>query len=429
MGRLRQTGDLASNTFWMTGGQAVRLFFQAIYFVLVARALGPTAYGAFVGAVALVAVVAPFSTWGMGFILIKEVARDRDSFAGYWGVALMTTFVLGSILVCAVSLISKLIWTGSIPLLLLILIGVADVVIVRTVDLAAQAFAAVELLRKSAEVYVVLSVARAVSAVYLAFFVPLPSATTWAWLYLASAVVGAIYSIATVSRKIARPAIGISLVRGQLKEGFYFAVSQASLTMHNDIDKTMLVRLGGLDATGLYGAAYRVISVSFTPVSALVYSTLARFFRSGRSGINATVMLAKKLIGYAAVYGAAACILLLLTSPLLGVVLGHDFSNAVVALKWLSPLVLLQSIHYFLANSLSGAGHQGIRTIVQLSIVVFNVLLNLWLIPLYSWRGAAWASLASDAMLVIMFCLVVKMLQRRTGLTQRVPAFQPEALP
>jgi Na+-driven multidrug efflux pump len=77
-------------------------------------------------------------------------------------------------------------------------------------------------------------------------------------------------------------------------------------------------------------------------------------------------------------------------------------------------LVFLRSIHYFLANSLSGAGHQGRRALVQLGTVGINVLLNLWLIPAYSWRGAAWASLASDGALVLgLFVAIVSI--RGTG--------------
>jgi hypothetical protein len=37
---------------------------------------------------------------------------------------------------------------------------------------------------------------------------------------------------------------------------------------------------------------------------------------------------------------------------------------------------------------------------VQAGVAIFNVLVNLWIIPAYSWRGAAWSSIASDALLL-----------------------------
>ena len=47
--RLRQS-TLARNSTWMFLGYGVRIIVQAGYFVLIARALGPREYGAFVGA-------------------------------------------------------------------------------------------------------------------------------------------------------------------------------------------------------------------------------------------------------------------------------------------------------------------------------------------------------------------------------------------
>jgi O-antigen/teichoic acid export membrane protein len=82
-------------------------------------------------------------------------------------------------------------------------------------------------------------------------------------------------------------------------------------------------------------------------------------------------------------------------------VLGRDYAAAVEALRWLALLPFFKAMHYFLADSLSGAGYQRIRTLTQIGIAVFNVAINFWLIPAYSWRGAAWASLASDGALVI----------------------------
>jgi O-antigen/teichoic acid export membrane protein len=61
-------------------------------------------------------------------------------------------------------------------------------------------------------------------------------------------------------------------------------------------------------------------------------------------------------------------------------------------------LPILKAIHYFGADALTGAGYQGLRTILLVAVALVNVVLNLWLIPLYSWRGAAVASLLSDGL-------------------------------
>ena len=45
-------------------------------------------------------------------------------------------------------------------------------------------------------------------------------------------------------------------------------------------------------------------------------------------------------------------------------------------------------------DALTGADRQGVRTVLQLATAALNVGLNLLLIPAYSWRGAAWATLS-----------------------------------
>ncbi len=418
---------LARNVFWMLSGDGVRLLLQAVYFVLIGRALGVREFGAFVGAVSLVALVAPFSTWGTGFILLKEVARDRTAFSRCWGTALSATAVFGTVLLCLVLLISHVAFGTSVPLGTLLLVAASDAIVVRLLDLATQAFMAVENLRKGAEIYVVLSAGRTLAAVYLSFAVHSPTAQSWALLYLLSAVAAAIYGIVAVSRSLGLPRMGLRLSRSEFEEGFYFAVSQSSQTIYNDLDKTMLVRLGGLEATGIYGAAYRIVDASFAPVGALTQATLARFFRHGEKGITGSTRLARMILPYAAGYGLVAAASLFLASPVLPLVLGKDFTAATWALRWLSPLVFLRSIHYFLANSLSGAGHQGRRALVQLGVVGINVLLNLWLIPAYSWRGAAWASLVSDGALVLGLFAAILSLQRRGMLPGGMPGVKAEA--
>jgi O-antigen/teichoic acid export membrane protein len=84
------------------------------------------------------------------------------------------------------------------------------------------------------------------------------------------------------------------------------------------------------------------------------------------------------------------------------------------ALRWLAVLPILKVVHFFLSDALTGAGFQGIRSAIQIGVAIFNVLINLWIIPLYSWRGAAWSSIASDALLAAGIGAAAYVLSRRT---------------
>jgi O-antigen/teichoic acid export membrane protein len=47
-------------------------------------------------------------------------------------------------------------------------------------------------------------------------------------------------------------------------------------------------------------------------------------------------------------------------------------------------------------------GLQRYRTLTQIIVLLLNFGLNLWLIPLYGWQGAAWSSLATDGTLGVL---------------------------
>jgi O-antigen/teichoic acid export membrane protein len=67
---------------------------------------------------------------------------------------------------------------------------------------------------------------------------------------------------------------------------------------------------------------------------------------------------------------------------------------------------LLKTLQFFIADALTGAGYQRIRTVAQVLVALFNILINLWAIPAFGWRGAAWSSLASDGLLALFLWLI-----------------------
>ncbi|MBZ5697609.1 MAG: oligosaccharide flippase family protein [Acidobacteriia bacterium] len=421
--------QIVRNTISMLAGGAVRLGLQAVYFVIIARLLGPSQYGAFVGAAALIGVVSPFAMLGTGNLMIQSVARDRTTFRESWGNALCMTGIASGALLILILLGSRLIFARGISLSLVALVGFSDLFLAGIVGVAGQAFQAFEQLHRTARLNVTLTGTRAVAALGLAIFVRHPDAALWARLYLLSTGVAAVYAFGCVQRYLGSPSVALGLLRHRMREGFYFSFSLSSASIYNNIDKPMLARLSTLDAVGMYATAYRVVDIAFQPVGALLASAYARFFRHGENGLAETTVFAKRLLPFSVSYGVFAGLGLVVGAPLLPKVVGHNYATAVEALWWLSPLVLLKSVHYFLADSLTGAGFQGHRTAVQAIIGFQNVLLNLWLIPAYGWRGAAWSSLESDAMLIVTLAATIVFLtrkQRSSGVTCRI---EPEIVP
>ncbi len=64
-----------------------------------------------------------------------------------------------------------------------------------------------------------------------------------------------------------------------------------------------------------------------------------------------------------------------------------------------------------------GAGLQKYRTYTQIVAALVNFGLNLWLIPLHGWQGAAWSSLLTDALLGAMNWFMLKYACRKADQT------------
>ena len=405
---------LAKNTLWMTLGRGLRLVIQASYFVVIARALGVRNYGAFVGVLALVAILQPFGALGSGDLLIKNVSRDDRLFESAWGMALMTLAVSSSVLIGVVLVLSHFALPAVIPLRLVLLVAVSDILGLGVIAVAGQAFQAFEQLEWTATIYFLLSASRLAGALILVLIQRHPSPLQWGYMYFASTVAIATTAYRLVSTKLGRPKLSFVRSLAEVREGFYFSVSLSAQTVYNDIDKTMLASLSTLSATGIYGAAYRLIDVSFAPVSALLYAAYPNFFREGVNGITSTLVYVRPLLKRALGYSLLMCGGMLLCAGVVPHILGPEYVRTVEALRWLAPLPVLKTMHSFLSEALTGTGYQGLRSGIQTGVALFNVLINFWLIPEYSWRGAAWSSIASDALLACAVGTAVFLLASRS---------------
>jgi len=417
---------VARNASWMFLGQGLRLIIQAAYFVIIARSLGTTEYGAFMAVVAVAGVLRSLAGLGSDKLLIKNVARNRELLDVYFGNGAAMTVGTGLAAVAILMGIARAVLPPSIPSIVVLMIAVSDIVCCRLIDLCASAFQSVEQLSRTAQITVLISAARLVGIAAAVAVWRRPTAELWSFAYFAATAIAAVVSLLYITALLRSFKLSPDRIRGELVEGFYFSVGLSAQTIYNDLDKTMLARFSTLDATGIYSAAYRIIDVAFTPVGSLLYAAYPGFFRQG-SRIEGTYEYAKRLMPQSLGFSVAIFVAIILGAPVAPKILGRDYARIVEALRWLALLPVLKSMHYFLADALTGAGHQGLRTGIQVVVAGFNVLINIWLIPAYSWRGAAWSSLASDALLgALMWIAILTLGQRQASDSQTELSVCPE---
>lgn len=407
---------LNRNTFWMMLGNGSRLIFQAGYFVLLARNLGPRQFGTFVALAAAASIVIPFVGNGFDGLMIRDVARDRSNLPESLGKLLAVTFVSGVLLSTLLVPICLLLLPHTISTFVATMIISADVCVVRFVGVAAQTFQAVEQLGRTAALNAFLTLMRLLGIVILVM-IGQTTLTAWSVAYFAASAGASIVALYCLIRFFGLPRLPRSPLWGDMREGFYFSASEAAKTIYDDVDKTMLARLSTLEATAIYAAAYRLVEVAFVPVRSILAAAYPGFFRNGSGGIHTSVHYGWRLLRKSLPYSLCVSSLLFLAAPTVPWFLGPGYIQVTEALRWLAIIPFLRTFHSFFADTLTGAGQQRLRTVIQVAIAAFNILINLWIIPAYGWRGASWSSIASDGLLALSLFLSLKYLSLRASAT------------
>ena len=404
-------GAFFRNVSWVFFSRFFSLAIQACYFILLTRALGVSQYGEFLSIQAFTAMLAYFSTCGTGELIVKDVSRDNSFFSESLGNSLFITLVFSVLLICLQLIGVKLILSSEFSFLVAFLVAASDIFFARIIDLVGKSFAAFNAFDKAVKVGVAFSFSKLIAIFAFIETSPESGISTWVLFYFLSTIISSALSLLFLFYSYGLPCLNIPKAISSIREGFYFSIGLAANTVYNDIDKAMLAKFSTLQYVGAYGAAYRLILIAQSPVSSVLAVSYRKFLKDGDNGIEFLLKIAKKMSAFSVIYGAIVAVFIFVVSPFIVYILGADYINAVEILRWLSPFVILTGVRSFGADVLTGAGYQKKRSILQIFAAIINILLNLILIPRFSWKGAVIATLLSEIFLLSSIWLTVYSLQ------------------
>jgi O-antigen/teichoic acid export membrane protein len=399
-------GPLAKGTLAMTAAMGLRSLAQTLVFLIVARVLGVADYGAYAAVLALSTAFACFSGWGTQVLMVRDVSRNLDSFSAAWGRTLTAILISSPLLFAVYIALAWALLPASISLTVILFVGLADLIFAPISLSAITAYQGHDRLDRAARLSFIPVLPRL--ALALALF-PLRlvmsddiGLSTWAFLYAVAAFAAALYAWRMVHKELG-PAgkLRWRYVWSSLREGVAFAFGGAALKVYSDIDKMMLARLASLEAAGAYSVGYRVADLATVPLLSLLSAAMPRFFRAGEGGVIAALAYAHRILLVPLIYSILAGLGLYLCAGVLPLLLGASFSDAVPALQWLAWLPLVSLPRLLLQSLLIGGDRQNYAVNVLAGGSIFNIALNLWLIPLWSWRGALAATYAAEIAMAI----------------------------
>ncbi|MGD1108394.1 MAG: flippase [Terracidiphilus sp.] len=406
-----RTSSLARNAGWMLVGQGVSLLLQAAFFVLLARLLGVREYGVFAGAFAFVGIAMPYSTLGSGLLFMRYVSARPSTYAVYWGNILLSTVVTGTALTGVLYYVAPhLLNPASASIVILVAMG--NCVFSQLVASMGFVFQTFERLQMTAAINILTNSLRLVTVGIMAALLPHASARQWALASMYISIFAAIVGFLVVTRRFGRPKFVPRMLLSHTLEGLGFSLGWSAQSVYNDIDKTLLSHYGMNFQNGVYTMAYRIVDVATIPVTAVDAAALPRYFQGRDKDVLSVPPLGFRLARRAALIGLLMSGGLFVAAPLIPHLVGHGFTDSILALRWLCLLPAMRGIHQLTGSAITGMGFQRFRTVAQFSAAGLNLALNLWLIPRHGWLGAAWASIATDGLLAIVNSLILGRLSK-----------------
>jgi O-antigen/teichoic acid export membrane protein len=409
--RARAAADVAIQVL----GRALNLVPGIVVTVLLTRALGDDGFGSWSTALAIVQIATPFGDFGLEQVAVRKAAAARHE-ERHWIGALITLRLAFALPVAIVTAIAQLVIADNSEM------AAAGLLLTGTLLLAPFSMTRVAFQTRVRNDLTIL-VLTVNSVLWTAAVVAIAASGGGMVWFAAAFLASALASIGLgvwLGSRLSRPRLRGSraLWRELARIGVPIGVAGLVVTAYVKLDQVMLFSLAGAEDAGLYGAVYRFLDqAQFLP--AALMTTLFPIMASSWPADPERVRRIGRLIAdYLAIVSLPALGFTIVASePVVRLLFGEDFLRAADALPILMGAFVVICFGYLAGNLVVVLELQRVFLRNALIALVFNVVLNLILIPPYGFVAAAWVTLATE---VLVTALTLSAVLRRLELRLRL---------
>ena len=414
------THKIAKHTTVQIVGRFIGFMLSLISIVFLTRYLGTDGFGKYITIVVFVNMVAVFAGFGLDQILIKEYFKTKRkkyliaNTLALRAIGSLLIFIIGAIIghflpyapiikigICVYSLSSFLVAVELIFLdIFQINLRMHHQVIAETVNRI------ITLLLIIASIYLNLGLAFILLSTATGSAIQILIAYFW------------VNKIVTIKLRF-----NFKMWRNLLIKAIPLGISAVLIFIYYKVDTIILSLMKPSADVGIYGAAYKVLDIVSTfpgMFCGLLLPVFANVFTKNK--MPHFNKLIQKGFDVLAITGIPITIILFsLARPIILLVAGNQFTSSVLALQILAPSAALIYLNWIFWIALVGGDKQNNLILPYLLITIFNVILNLILIPRYSYLGAASTTIATQLIaLFIPWWLTKKFF--KTSLSLVIPA-------
>lgn len=398
-----QEDIITKNTGYLIFSYVVQKVLAFVFFVILARFLSADELGKYVFAFSFTTIFAVAIDLGLSSVLTREIAKDKTKIRAYLNNIIVFKLIASLVTYLAVVLSINLLGYPELTKNLVYLTGL--VMILDSFSLTFYAaLRGIQNLKFEAlgtAYYQALIIFLGVTALFLG----LPLSIVVA-VYVASSLFNAIYSFWQAKRNLAfhfEFAFDQKVFKILFLIALPFALAGIFNRVFSYIDTILLSKLAGDVAVGIYSIAYKLTyALQFIPAAlgAALFPAMSSFYLRSSENLKKSFekyFLYLALIALPIISGTIA-----LAPELIRALYGVRYLESILPLQILIMALAFIFFNYPIGSLLNSCDKQKVNTIIVGIAMAANIILNLLLIPKFSYAGSALAGLLSQGIWFIL---------------------------
>ncbi|MGB9844836.1 flippase [Methanothermobacter tenebrarum] len=378
-----------------------------ISFVLViylARFLGEADFGKYNFAFSFTSLFVIFADLGVNQLLIREIAREKQLSEHYVNNAILLKVSLSILTFIGIVLITWLLRFPKTLSILLYLFGIYNILLTLSSTYLSlfQAWEKMEYVALFQIIERIIIVTLTLTVLFMGYGV-----IAVGYIYMLAGIIDMIVAVTISFKKFIRPLFKIDweLQKKLLIMGLPFGLNSLFAVFFFKIDTILLGFLKDDVAVGIYNAAYNpLLSLSMIVagiVSTAIYPVMSKYYKKNKKSLEKFTIISSKYLAILGFPVATGCFIL--ADKFISILYAGGYTSAIIAFQILALFIPFRLVSSITGTLLTSINRQGYRMFSVGISAAFNIILNLILIPYYSYIGASIATVLSELLLYTLF--------------------------
>lgn len=395
--------NIAKNTFVLFISQIIISVFGFFSSILAAKYMGVDGFGVLSLAIAIGAIFGVFSDLGLSTLNTREVARNKRLANTYLSNASVIKLFLAILTFLLLFIFLNLVDYPDIVRIVSYII-ILSTIINSFSGLIFSTFQAYEKME-----YQALGGILSSALLFIGFLLVIfkgQGVLAFAFVYLIASTITLIYASTILILKFFKfkTEFDLKFSKKMIKEALPLSIALIFAVINFRIDAIILSLLKGSVAVGYYSAPYRLMEfLTYIPIvfTSAIYPVLSRFHLSSSFSMKLSYELSFKYLLILSL--PIAFQTTILSKNIILLVYSTNFTQSILVLQiliWTIPFIFLT---YLLGTVITSINKQNLLYRVMAVSMSLNIILNLLLIPKFSYLGSSLVTVITEFVVFILY--------------------------